>query len=1445
MADKIRNDPNQSGVIEGENIRIDDTGMATFYDRIVPNVANDVLKKLGGGRVGEVPFKTSAPYTIVKDGDFWAVATVSSSVRDSSNAIWKSGFSSWDEAFAAGKEQFASDSGLNKTQSGFDITPAMKELVAAGLPLFSRNTGAGGMQTKDVDAVVDMYRAKLRGLPKTNVWKNVRDLPEKYKGLAKDIKAENAENDVAGAWYDGEIHLFADNLRNPEHAERVMLHEATHHGLRNLFGSDLNPTLMSIYMKNQGIKDAAKKIREQYPDMSIVTATEEVLADMGADNIPQSIWNQLIAGIRSVLRKLGIKLELSDNDVKALVTRALNFVKTPHKGTDIVGGTAFSVGESNTITIDGRQRSTVNSNGQPLAQTEEGIRNFWKWFGDSRVVDAQGRPLVVYHGTQMDFSIFRGGRGYESGGIFFSPDSAIASAYAGVDPQGNFHAPEIGNVMPAYLRVEALKVVDFNGDKYGRPAAIKKARADGFDGVLLQRHYDAGGVQDQYVVFDAYQIKSSTGNDGQFSPSNPDIRYSRNSLAGAVETIKSNAAQNGRLNTVFDLLDNANKFGALSKLQTQFHKAKKDLHFKRVFDAVHGQINDVSHYALESESEAPRILQRMDGAKDVWNTLKQGNKAAQNDLKAASKAVFANIEGMEGVQQKVFTDAELTEQFQLTPKQIELYREFRAAVDSSLDRLSQTLMMKTAGQYVDTRSLKNMGMDETRVEIDAMLAARQDFIKDRMRSLDDERRAAEANRTHSVGFDEFGKERHSSTKDKTPTEEGLQSEIDNLQAVRDRLKEMAEYTNELKAKGYSPAMRFGQYAVTVKNGEEVEFFSMYETQTEANIARMQLMRDPAYKGMEIKKSTMNPDAWKMFAGVSPETVDLFARFMGADESDAFKAYVSLVTSSRSAMKRMLDRKGIAGFSIDTQRVLAQFVTSNARQSAMNINSREINEALHDIPKEKGDVQKEAQDLVDYTRNPTEEAAALRGFLFLHFIGGSIASAFVNTTQPVLMTTPYLHQFAGNKIAGIMASALKMATAGKIADAGLRNALQRADEDGITKPHEIHMLMAEASGGTLGRFPRWQAFKKAWGGFFALSEAWNRKVTFIAAFETGRGMSKEAMAKAGFANAYDFAVNAVHETQGIYNKANRPDWARGAIGATLFTFKQYSIAYLEFLSRLPRKQQMLALGMLVLAAGAEGLPFADDLEDLIDTLGQKLGYATNSKKAIRQFMAGIMGDGLSEYALHGFSALPGMPIDVSARLGMSNLIPGTALLNPSRKDKSNEVLEVFGAAGGLAKGLMTAVDSGRASETMPSAIKNGVKAYEMWNTGEYRDSKGRRVTDADGIDALAKAIGFQPAHVAADTRRILAERRDVDIVKNVEADIADDWARGIIDKKPELVAQARDQLRQWNEDNKDMPIRITPAQIARRVKEARLTRDQRFIKSAPPELRRRLMGELVQ
>lgn len=49
-----------------------------------------------------------------------------------------------------------------------------------------------------------------------------------------------------------------------------------------------------------------------------------------------------------------------------------------------------------------------------------------KWFGNSKVVDSDGKPLIVYHGTNQKFESFEAGR---AGGIYFTPSLKTATHY--------------------------------------------------------------------------------------------------------------------------------------------------------------------------------------------------------------------------------------------------------------------------------------------------------------------------------------------------------------------------------------------------------------------------------------------------------------------------------------------------------------------------------------------------------------------------------------------------------------------------------------------------------------------------------------------------------------------------------------------------------------------------------------------------------------------------------------------------------------------------------------------------------------------------------------------------------------------------------------------------------------------------------------------------------
>jgi hypothetical protein len=569
----------------------------------------------------------------------------------------------------------------------------------------------------------------------------------------------------------------------------------------------------------------------------------------------------------------------------------------------------------------------------------------------------------------------------------------------------------------------------------------------------------------------------------------------------------------------------------------------------------------------------------------------------------------------------------------------------------------------------------------------------------------------------------------------------------------------------------------------------------------------------------------------------------------------------MAKTNRSAMKRLIQRKGIDGFSEDAGRVLAGFVYSNARQISTNLHAGEISRSAAAVTD--GDVKDAAIRLVEYIQNPQEEAQALRGLLFTQFIGGSIASALVNMTQPFTMTLPYLTQFDGAVGASKrMADAVKLVSRGIRNDDDLQAALKRGEELGIVSPQEVHQLMAQAQGrGSLQSGDGTKAGDAAakvnnsmaklglvWGKLFSAAEQFNRRVTFIAAYKLARDQ--------GMPDPMAFAEQAIAETQGVYNKGNKPKWARGAVGGTLFTFKQYSIAYVEFLRRMAtsgepgsaerragQKAVGLALGVLFLTAGMSGLPGADDLDDVIDGFMQRvLGRSFDSKQAKKEFFASLLGQSGAEFVMSGLSGLPGVPIDISGRMGLGNLIPGTGIFTKKR-DYGRDFLEVVGPAGTLFANAGTALASlaqgevKKAAEVLaPVAAQNALKAVDMAQMGYYRDMKGRKVVDTDGWDALAKSIGFQPRAVAQVQGATMTQANLVGQNKLRETEIADKWARGRIERKPDLIQEAKDELADWNRKNPESKIRIDEAQINKRVQEANKTKAQRIAATAPKEIR---------
>lgn len=229
-----------------------------------------------------------------------------------------------------------------------------------------------------------------------------------------------------------------------------------------------------------------------------------------------------------------------------------------------------------TIDVDGAQRPTQNNKGQQIARDERSVRNFWRWFGDSKVVDEQGRPVVIYHGTNADVDF-----------VEFRPNTNELGIHVGTPEQANRFAQDMPRVIQSassrvymlYARAtNPLRLEDRGGfvsehnvlaqlygkgiitlqerndvinnpngtkrtDKQIEVATIQLLKDRGYDGVIYLNRFEgyadnAFGAKDidakrrsytdkvwkenfpdandSYIVFDAQQVKS-TSNIGSFS----------------------------------------------------------------------------------------------------------------------------------------------------------------------------------------------------------------------------------------------------------------------------------------------------------------------------------------------------------------------------------------------------------------------------------------------------------------------------------------------------------------------------------------------------------------------------------------------------------------------------------------------------------------------------------------------------------------------------------------------------------------------------------------------------------------------------------------------------------------------------------------------------------------------------------------------------------------
>lgn len=185
----------------------------------------------------------------------------------------------------------------------------------------------------------------------------------------------------------------------------------------------------------------------------------------------------------------------------------------------------------------------------------------------SKVLDANGEPLVLYHGTAEEFSVFEQSRaGRSTGhttaplGIFVTSDASLAKAYAEKATDG---MPGLANVMPLFASIKKpyrMSIAESQTlDTTDKAIAFRqKLEGEGYDGIQL-----VGSPT--WIAFYNNQVKSATNNTGAFDEVDPDIRYSRASQRDTEALRKLGLAGTDAQN-LLDQVRNATLGGLQAKL---------------------------------------------------------------------------------------------------------------------------------------------------------------------------------------------------------------------------------------------------------------------------------------------------------------------------------------------------------------------------------------------------------------------------------------------------------------------------------------------------------------------------------------------------------------------------------------------------------------------------------------------------------------------------------------------------------------------------------------------------------------------------------------------------------------------------------------------------------------------------------------------------------------
>ncbi|HFG1636846.1 TPA: PLxRFG domain-containing protein [Vibrio cholerae] len=592
--------------------------------------------------------------------------------------------------------------------------------------------------------------------------------------------------------------------------------------------------------------------------------------------------------------------------------------------------------------------------------------------------------------------------------------------------------------------------------------------------------------------------------------------------------------------------------------------------------------------------------------------------------------------------------------------------------------------------------------------------------------------------------------------------------------------------HERAAKGlYFPLSRHGDYWIDFADENGERQFMMFETKGEMELAAEKLRKAgfSLNSGMKAQFNAVQKASLPFVADVL-QLVEKANMHTPAKESLSDEIYQMYLRTlpARSMRRNFIHRKGVAGFSQDAVRALADQGFRQSRQQArldhmdiLDNHLDSIQKYVHELPNnvEADRVVEELNKRHEWVRNPSRAgwAQKLTSLGFVWMLGLTPAAALVNLTQNLQVALPILGSRYGMAESSKMMSQataqyLKAALTrnrpkgqgvlGSVLTGGEKEAMRRAVAQGVIDVTQAADLAGLAENPNAKYSGTWNKAMNIIGWAFHHAEVFNREVTYIAAYRL-------AMKKHGdHEKAIADAIKDTWDSHFDYSSINRARFMQSDMAAVALQFKQYSQNMTYYLwanlakalkgetpevKSMARKQLLGTLTSTFFIGGAGALPLWA-ITTAIDAAQEIVGdddEPFDAETELKRMLAEAFGKENAALIWHG--ALP----SISGRISLNDLwvrsinrdVDASTAYVEYMKQALGPVLGDIGVS--WAQGLSDISNDqfARGIERIPpKAIKDVLKTARYINEGGVTTKNGDEVvSDLTAFELLGQASGF--------------------------------------------------------------------------------------------------------